>query len=361
MSYVEIIRYATLAFPIVAFLFTMPFVLLEYHKYGSISFYKTIISYLFIYYIICSYFLVILPLPKINEVAALTTPRMQLIPFKFVIDFFKNVSINLSDVHSYLNIFRKNYFFVPLFNIFLTMPFGFFLRYYLGKGFKTTIVLTFCLSLFFELTQLSGLYFIYPRSYRLFDVDDLILNTFGGICGYFICSPLLKILPRISLVNNNAKERGRVISGFRRSLAFALDFIIVLTLDLVVIKCFTNNFYLNLIVVFIYYFLVPLFLNSSTVGEAFLNIKVLDYLGRENMARLFYRRILFVLIHIGIPFGLFNIIFNLSNDIIRELGGLVIFGMYIVLCMISVIKYLFTNKEMLFEKISKTKQISTIR
>ena len=33
-------------------------------------------------------------------------------------------------------------------------------------------IFSFLLSLFFEVTQLTGLYFLYPGSYRLFDVDD---------------------------------------------------------------------------------------------------------------------------------------------------------------------------------------------
>ena len=58
----------------------------------------------------------------------------------------------------------------------MTMPFGVYLRYYFCYHWRKTLQLSFLLSLFFELTQLSGLYFVYPGSYRLFDVDDLIVN-----------------------------------------------------------------------------------------------------------------------------------------------------------------------------------------
>ena len=47
----------------------------------------------------------------------------------------------------------------------------------------------------FELTQLSGLYFIYPRSYRLADVNDLINNTVGGIVGYWLTPLFTFLLP----------------------------------------------------------------------------------------------------------------------------------------------------------------------
>ena len=74
-------------------------------------------------------------------------------------------------------------------------PLGFYLRYYFRRKALGTAVACFCVSLFFELTQLSGLYGIYPRPYRLFDVDDLLCNTLGGMLGYFITGIFLKILP----------------------------------------------------------------------------------------------------------------------------------------------------------------------
>lgn len=40
------------------------------------------------------------------------------------------------------------------------------------------------LSFGIEITQLTGLWGIYPCAYRLFDVDDLILNISGAMAGY---------------------------------------------------------------------------------------------------------------------------------------------------------------------------------
>ena len=44
-------------------------------------------------------------------------------------------------------------------------------------------VIVLAVSLFFEFTQYSGLYGYYAHAYRTFDVDDLILNTFGAAIG----------------------------------------------------------------------------------------------------------------------------------------------------------------------------------
>lgn len=64
-------------------------------------------------------------------------------------------------------------------NVLCFMPFGFFvpwLRKHLDRFWLITL-LSLCLSLMIELAQL----FLQVGS---FDVDDLLLNTIGGICGY---------------------------------------------------------------------------------------------------------------------------------------------------------------------------------
>ena len=98
-----------------------------------------------------------------------------------------------------------------------------YLRYYFQCGLRKTVLFSFLLSLFFELTQLSGLYFIYPRGYRIFDVDDLMANTLGGVAGYFAVSPFLGILPTREEMDRASFRRGREVSTVRRLLAFVID------------------------------------------------------------------------------------------------------------------------------------------
>jgi glycopeptide antibiotics resistance protein len=65
-------------------------------------------------------------------------------------------------------------------NIIGFIPFGVILPLLSKRVFKfnTVILLTFCLSLTYEVLQLVF-------EFGSFDVDDLILNTLGGILGYF--------------------------------------------------------------------------------------------------------------------------------------------------------------------------------
>lgn len=77
-------------------------------------------------------------------------------------------------------------------NIILTMPFGFLITMILkNKYFKTIILFIVSFSLMIELLQLFiGLGIGYW--YRNVDIDDLILNTIGGILGWGI----YKITPK---------------------------------------------------------------------------------------------------------------------------------------------------------------------
>lgn len=170
--YADIIKEALLFFPVLAFFVTIPYIIHNYRKFGSVLSLRILIVYSFVLYLLCAYFLVILPLPSRQEAALMTGPRLQMIPFHFVADIIKEAGSG--GIFSYIN---NPALFQMLFNVAMTIPFGMYLRYYFQWSRKKTLTASFLLSLFFEFTQLSGLYFYYPRSYRLFDVDDLMANT----------------------------------------------------------------------------------------------------------------------------------------------------------------------------------------
>ena len=68
MGYFISIKMAVLVFPILAFIFTVPYMIFNYRKYGSVNKLRTLIVYSFILYLLTIYFLVILPLPKLESV-----------------------------------------------------------------------------------------------------------------------------------------------------------------------------------------------------------------------------------------------------------------------------------------------------
>ena len=215
-QYLEALRQAMVIYPMIVVLFTVPYIAWSYHKYGSVLSLRVLVVYSFLLYLLCVYCLVILPLPTPEKAAALHGHKAQLIPFSFLADIVKQAEIQPGQPASWLHIFTGSAFWTTIFNLFMTMPFGIYLRYYFCYHWRKTLRLSFLLSLFFELTQLSGLYFVYPGSYRLFDVDDLIVNTAGSMIGFALAGPVSCLLPTRQELDTVSFQRGASISFTRR-------------------------------------------------------------------------------------------------------------------------------------------------
>ena len=225
--YVGVIRSALLYFPLVAAVITLPFLLHHYRKFGSVTFLRFFLAYSFALYLLCAYCLVILPLPDWDEVAKLTGPSVQLIPFSFFRDLPKETDFVLTDPSTYLPALTSTFTLQFVFNFALLFPLGFYLRYYFRRKALFTGIASFCLSLFFELTQLSGLYGFYPRAYRLFDVDDLLCNTLGGLAGYLVTGWLWRVLPDRDRIDEKSYEKGERVTFPRRCFALLVDMLFV--------------------------------------------------------------------------------------------------------------------------------------
>ena len=127
------------------------------------SLYKELIALVFVIYILCLF---------------------QIVSSQDVVSWSSNNFIPFKEITRYqlgTNLFFKN----VLGNLLLFLPFGFFVSYYLKpKKVYLVLFITVITSLSIELVQLCiG---------RVFDIDDIILNICGGICGYLIYSVLHK-------------------------------------------------------------------------------------------------------------------------------------------------------------------------
>lgn len=308
MSYFIPIKTAILVFPIIALLFTIPFILHQYHKYGTIHKFRVCIIYSFILYMMTVYFLVILPLPKIEDVVY-QEGMVRLIPFTFISDFLRESSFVLNNPSTYFIALKEPCFYTVVFNIFMTVPFGMYLRYYFKCNLKKTFIYTFLLSLFFELTQLTGLYFIYPYPYRFFDVDDLLMNTIGGMIGYGIMGLFIKFLPSREEIDKNSILKGREVSGFRRITLFFLDLFIFLVL-LFFSFCIVPKGYIPFLLIPIYYVLIPYLWSGKTLAGSFLNVK-LEF-SNYFFLRLLFRACFLFFYYFCLPFFLFHF-FRIGN------------------------------------------------
>ena len=334
--------------------------LVQYHKYGSINKFRTLIIYSFILYLITIYFLVILPLPSIDYVKTLTTPKYNLIPFKAVFDFIKETPLVITNPSTYLPALKDASFYTVAFNIIMTIPFGIYLRYYFKCSFKKVLLYSFFLSLFFEVTQLTGLYFIYPRPYRLFDADDLITNTLGGVLGYFIANKL-KFLPTREEIDTKTLEAGKTVSGLRRITLFFLDLIIVTLIEGIIRIAIYNNDCIKYLIYFIYFVIMPCIMNNQTLGGKFLNVKF--EFEMNNFFGLLLKEITILLYYQFIPSILASGISYLSNtNLSYAYLGLIIIAHFLVLFFIYIITFIkiWKNGHIFYDKVSKVKYASTI-
>ena len=361
MSYFISIKTAIVVFPLIALLFSITFVLHQYHKYGSINPFRVLIVYSFILYLITIYFLVILPLPNKEEV--IYKPNMiKLIPFGFINDFIRESSFVINEPTTYLKAIKEPCFYTVIFNIFMTIPFGMYLRYYFKCNFKKTLFISFILSLFFELTQLTGLYGLYPYPYRVFDVDDLIMNTLGGIIGYFIMGFVDNFLPTREKIDEDSLEAGEVVSGFRRITMFSLDCFLYI-LIFAFISLFISNKYIPLIVFVIYFIIYPYFKNGQTLGSKFLNVR-LEF-KKYRFIKITLRIIFLFLYYFGSIFITFTIIFFIANNFnlnaTQEFLLLIMAFLGILIFYLINIFALFKDKKVYYDNFFKVKYVSTIK
>lgn len=344
-AYLEPMKYAAMFFPIIALLITLPFMIHQYRKYGSIPFLRILIIYSFVLYLLVIYFLVILPLPTKESVANLAVPTIQIIPFKFIHD----IVINMPQ-KGILSILYNNDFYIALFNLLMHVPFGIYLRYYCKQPFFKVILYSFLLSLFFELTQLSALYGIYSRPYRLFDIDDLLLNTLGGGLGYLVMPLFTCFLPTRDNLDKKSYHKGLKVSILRRFITLIIDvviYIIIASLFSIVINIKLSNLFSSAIC----FIVIPLF-KRQTIGQLILRVKVVNL---DNCKTSWYK-LLFR------NFMSYILLFNFGNIYgLIDSKGLIIHIIIVIIFIIDLF-LMFINKrdKFIYETLSFTKIVSII-
>ena len=357
------IKIAFLAFPLVALVFTIPYIIHQYHKYGSVSSYRTILIYSFLLYMITAYFLVILPLPSMESVSKMTTPSYNLIPFQFIGEIFSESGFIISDFATYFPTLKNPVVYESIFNILLTVPFGIYLHYYFEFSFKKTFFYSFCLTLFFELTQLTGLYFIYPRGYRVFDVDDLILNTLGGVMGYVLAFIPLKLLPTRKEIDEDSVEKGMRVGFLKRVVSFSMDFIIY-GIFLCIVIYFTHHSLKEWVsissIIFIlwsllYYVFIPRLLKGKTLSMKFFHLEFTSS-KKVTCLRIFAYYIWMIIFYIIVPIGMAFLGYYLYDkqymtQVFFEYYIIVVGALTLMMYFIALLKRIF-KMSLIYEKIS---------
>lgn len=55
MGYITAIKFAVLVFPVIALILTLPYIIVQYFKYGSVSFLRSLILFTFFFYMLWSF------------------------------------------------------------------------------------------------------------------------------------------------------------------------------------------------------------------------------------------------------------------------------------------------------------------
>lgn len=354
-EYIITIKTAVITFPIFAALFTLPFLIYQYRKHGYINYYRAMILYSFLLYLITAYYLIILPLPKTQDVLSLQKPgtkHTQLIPFNFVSDILKETKVQLVKPSTYFHLFKERAFLQVAFNGILLTPLGIYLSYYFKKNIKKTILISFCVSLFFELTQLSGLYGFYNAPYRTFDIDDLMLNTLGGYLGYMISPVLMKLLPNVSRLDEGVQLEHITVGFIRRLLAFIFDWGIFIILLII-----TGGHLKIYIFVFIYFILLTYLTNGKTFGKWILRMKIIGKDKKLKFKEVFIRYSVLYYVIFGANYVILiaNVLnHKIKNDLLNYLLIILVFLFNLVFIR-NITTHLFSKDKKLFhDKISGT-------
>lgn len=223
-NFIYDIQLGFLAFPLFALLLAVPYALYQYRRFGAISIWKTFVVFTFILYCLCAVSLIVFPLPADHSAVVESARTPQLHPFHVIEQIRETTDFSLGDRSTWGPALRSPVVYEAIFNVMLTVPLGAYLCYLFRCRWWMPLLIGMATTLLFETSQLTGLFGLYAHPYRLFDVDDLILNTTGTMLGFWLMIPLAWALPSMNEVNEQARERGSSrVSLTRRALAAVVD------------------------------------------------------------------------------------------------------------------------------------------
>lgn len=113
-----------------------------------------------------------------------------------------------------------------VFNVVLFVPLGVWCRRFFQRGLVAATAIGLAVSLAIESTQGTGVWGLYPCSYRFADVDDLITNTTGAFLGAAAAWLFLFWMPQSSRLAA-ARLHRRPVTVRRRWTAMGLDALVV--------------------------------------------------------------------------------------------------------------------------------------
>ncbi|MDR1711058.1 MAG: VanZ family protein [Propionibacteriaceae bacterium] len=186
---------------VVAFL---PLVAIRYRKAGQLRPLELVLLLAGAMYAMALWCYTLVPVPESNDFKC---SRSNFIPFEFVSDIQEMAAEGAA-------LWNNWALFQVLFNVVLFLPLGAFLRLVWRKGVIAATGIGFGVSLLIELTQFTGDWGLFHCAYRMFDVDDLMVNTLGALLGSLLGWPFMRGLQaRLAPVTVTEVSLGRRLVG----------------------------------------------------------------------------------------------------------------------------------------------------
>lgn len=193
----------------------VPIVALSYRRRGGFSSARMFGWIALLFYVMGLWAYTLLPLPDSGDY---TCSGAVLDPFAEIADI---VRLQAEDGGSLL---RNPAFQQFALNIVLFLPLGFFVRALFDRGIVVAAITGALVSLSIELTQLTGVWGVFPCAYRLFDTGDLMTNTIGAVLGSLAALALIR---RRRVSDEQPDAATGAVSAGRRLLAMTADLIVL--------------------------------------------------------------------------------------------------------------------------------------
>lgn len=322
-TYTQSILIAFFITIILSFVLFIPWLIYTYRKYSYLSISKTIIMFSFIFYFLSALCLVLLPFPSTRDTCSLQSPdtvHTNLRLFQFIEDILKDSGVVLTNPSTWLVITKQQAFYQAFFNFLLLMPFGVYLRYFLQERryWKRAFLLSFLLTLFYEITQRTGIYGIFNCAYRIFDVDDLLLNSVGALLGFFLAPIVWALFPSHDEVEAKAAEmeKNDIVKPISILLALVIDLLIVQVIWFIIgaITGYSGIFeFLVVIALYMTIFgFIPSMMNGATVGMKIMRFTMVHKKGKS-IVKQSWRRCVAIIATVSL-FEAFTIVGDIQLD-----------------------------------------------
>ncbi|MBP2477115.1 hypothetical protein JOF53_005987 [Crossiella equi] len=212
---------AAIAATAVALVLFVPYVAVRYRRRGDLGAGDAVLAFAFLLYLLALVAYALIPLPPVGPEFCqyYDWVHPQLRPLYALSEW--------PQVRTWRDLPRlltSGSFRSWLLNVAFFVPLGVFTRHLFRRGLFACVLLGLGISLLIELTQLTGVWWIYPCAFRVFDVDDLITNTLGTGIGVLF-APLLRLVPG----QHAPGEAGapQPVTRWRRLLGMLCDLLLV--------------------------------------------------------------------------------------------------------------------------------------